>query len=273
MSGKILVEDSCIDQLKNLVIYYKSFWLTKIPVKMWCNNAEKERTNNSCEGFHNGLRQTIQVAHPNLHVLIELLRKFERGTCERFERCLRGEDVLRFSKRRIALEHKISLALQRHQSLSSAITPRQFFDNVAVAYLEFYTDERITRENGVLELVTRVGGVDTVRRLLNEQDVCGCDSLVDFEHVEINETTETFYSSVIEATTSIENERPEVGIVEVLRERQENAVSASGMEVQVTTSAKRRAETKPKRSRRKRSVLWRLEEARKRARKRISANL
>ena len=63
---------------------------------------------------------------------------------------------------RPALEYTVSLALKRYQSLISAITPRQFLDNVAVAYLEFYNNERITRESGVLELVTRVGGVDTV---------------------------------------------------------------------------------------------------------------
>ena len=157
VNENIHVEDCCIRQFKNLINYYKSFWMTKIPVEMWCNNVDKERTNNRCEVFHNGLRQTIQIAHPNLHILIELLRKIERESCERFERYLRGEDVRRFSKRRLALEDKISLALQRYRALSSAITPRQFLDNVAVVYLEFYTNERITRENGVLELVTRAG--------------------------------------------------------------------------------------------------------------------
>ena len=64
VSWKIHVEDCCIEQFKNLVNYYKLFWLTKTPVKMRCNNAEKEWTNNRCEEFHNGLHQTIQIALP-----------------------------------------------------------------------------------------------------------------------------------------------------------------------------------------------------------------
>ena len=71
-------------------------------------------------------------------------------------------------------------------------------DSVAVAYLDFYNNEMLTREKGVLDVVRRSGGVDTVRRLLNEQDVCGCDSLVDFEHVEINETTEMFHTGILD---------------------------------------------------------------------------
>ena len=57
VDGKIHVEDCCLDQFKKLVAYYKSFWIEKITVKLWCNNAESERTNNRCEGFHNGLRR------------------------------------------------------------------------------------------------------------------------------------------------------------------------------------------------------------------------
>ena len=49
--------------------------------------------------------------------------------------------------------------------------PDTFLDSVAVAYLDFYNNEMLTREKGVLDVVRRSGGVDTIRRLLNERDV------------------------------------------------------------------------------------------------------
>ena len=55
--GPIHVEDECLDAFKKHVRYYKSFWLARVPLKMWCNNTTRERTNNRCEGFHNGLRK------------------------------------------------------------------------------------------------------------------------------------------------------------------------------------------------------------------------
>ena len=73
--GPIHVEDECLDAFQKLVRYYKTFWLTRVPMKMWCNNTTRERTNNRCEGFHNGLRNSIPLARPNPFILIELLRK------------------------------------------------------------------------------------------------------------------------------------------------------------------------------------------------------
>ena len=108
-----------------------------------------------------------------------------------------------------------------------------------------------------------------VRRLLNEQDVCG-NGDADLECIEINESTERFYNSVIDVTTSVENERPIMELNEGIVDETQlaNTIPVSELGTQVSVSAKKRTETKPKRSRRKRSILWRLEQARKNARNR-----
>ena len=137
-------------------------------------------------------------------------------------------------------------------------------DSVAVAYLDFYSNEKLTHEKRVLDVVKRSGGVDMVRRLLNEQDVCG-NGDADLECIEINESTERFYYSVIDVTTSVENERPIMelngGIVD--ETQLANTIPVPELGMQVSVRAKKRTKTKPKKSRRKRSILWRLEQARK----------
>ena len=64
-------------------------------VNMQCNNIGGDQISNRCEGFHNGLRKAIHLAHPNHYVSIELVRKTGKDSSERFCQYLRGEDVCR----------------------------------------------------------------------------------------------------------------------------------------------------------------------------------
>ena len=192
IEGEIHVEECCIEAFKRLVQYYKSFWLQKIGVHMWCNNVGRDRTNNRCEGFHNGLRQALPLAHPNPYILIELLRKTEKESSERFDQYLRGEDVCRSSRKRKALEEKITKALERYQSLNTVITPRQFLDQVAIAYIDFYNDEKMMRERSAFESARPFGKVDVVRDILNQQTVSEDGPIIESAFIEINETTEIF---------------------------------------------------------------------------------
>ena len=141
-------------------------------------------------------------------------------------------------------------------------------DSIAVAYLDFYNNEMLKRDNGVLYVVRRSGGVDTVRRLLNEQDARE-NGVADFERVKMNETTEMFYNSVFGATTSVEDERQTVETNEDIMDQTqpETSFPVPDSEVQVRAGEMKRTETNPKRTRRKRSIFWRLEQARKSARK------
>ena len=125
--GPIHVEDECLDASKKLVRYYKTFWLTRVPMKMWCNNTTRERTNNLRDGFRNGLRNSTPLAYPNPFIPIELLRKVERETTARFKQYLRGDDTTGHSRRREDLEGKIFRAVERYKSLQLIVTPRQFF--------------------------------------------------------------------------------------------------------------------------------------------------
>ena len=124
--NSIRVDDGSIDAFKKLVRHYKPF-LTRVPMKMRCNNTTRERANNRCEGLRNGLRNSMPHAHPNPFVLTELLRKIEMESTTRFKQYFRGDDTSRHSRRREDLEGKIFRAVERYKSLQLIVTPRQFF--------------------------------------------------------------------------------------------------------------------------------------------------
>ena len=51
VSWKIHVEDCCIEQFKNLVNYYKSFWLTKISVKSGATTPKRNGQTTAVKDF------------------------------------------------------------------------------------------------------------------------------------------------------------------------------------------------------------------------------
>ena len=119
------------------------------------------------------------------------MRKTENDSSERFGQYLRGEDVGRSSRKRKVLE-EITKALERYKSLNAVITSRQFLDQVAIAYIDFYNDEKLTRERNAYEAARPFGEVDMVRDILNQQSVSDDCQIIESEFIEMNETTEKF---------------------------------------------------------------------------------
>ena len=91
---------SALTRSKSSRCIIRRFWQTSVPLKTWCNNTTRERTNNKCEDFHNVMCHAIHHAHPNPFIPIELLWKTERESMERFERYLTGEDLFRHLRKR-----------------------------------------------------------------------------------------------------------------------------------------------------------------------------
>ena len=50
------------------------------------------------------------------------------------------------SHKRDGLEENICRELERYRRLEAIVTPRQFLDQIAIAYLEFYADEKLSRK-------------------------------------------------------------------------------------------------------------------------------
>ena len=109
---------------------------------------------------------------------------------------------------------------------------------------------------------------DTIVSVLNEQNAYGVEDNTDFTFVEINEATDMLFNSIIEETTCVEQERDVVPPTRNPHEQTSLEISDVVPERApcVSPKPKKRVESKP-RSMRRRSVLQRLEEARKRARK------
>ena len=83
LSGQFSIEEQFKDQYRKLVAYYTDFWLSRIPVVILSQHRSERRTNNVCEGFHNGLRQIIGIVHPNPFVTIQLLRRVDEEATPR----------------------------------------------------------------------------------------------------------------------------------------------------------------------------------------------
>ena len=147
------------------------------------------------------------------------------------------------------------------------ITPRQFLDHVAIAYIEFYNDDKLSSERSAFEAARVFGNVDTVRDILNQQTIDEDWHVVASEFVDINETTELFFNSVIE-----ESARAEVG-QDVCSPKTTARHEPAGHPIVIDEqpscqkSTKKAIETKQKRNVRKKSFLERLEDARNGARK------
>ena len=52
--GTFSVEDPFKENFRDLVKYYKDFWMTRIPIVMLSQHVSTRRTNNFCDGFHSG---------------------------------------------------------------------------------------------------------------------------------------------------------------------------------------------------------------------------
>lgn len=48
------------------MIFFLSFWMNIKRPECFSVYKQPRRTNNNVEGFHSALKQTFQVAHPNL---------------------------------------------------------------------------------------------------------------------------------------------------------------------------------------------------------------
>ena len=105
-------------------------------------SSPRLRTNNPCEGFHNGLRHTIGIVHPNPFVTIQLPRRVDEEANSAFTKYLCGEDVRRARTRTVNLNTKITTVVERYMKHRRVIPPKQFLDQIAIVYMEYYHMEK-----------------------------------------------------------------------------------------------------------------------------------
>ena len=107
MDDVLGVEEEYRYKFRQVVTYYKRFWLDEIGPEMICQFDVANRTNNHAEAFHRGVGFAVQVAHPQTIVLIQLLINVEREALLRFNQQRTGKYVKRQNKRFEDLEKTI----------------------------------------------------------------------------------------------------------------------------------------------------------------------
>ena len=89
LEGSPLVQQD--PTLTPLLTYYEDTWLGgSFPVRMWNVYADTIRTNNSVEGWHHKLNCNIGRSHPNVHKLVDVLRKEQASTETTIQQALLG---------------------------------------------------------------------------------------------------------------------------------------------------------------------------------------
>ena len=157
------VEPECRERFFEVVDYYDRFWLTRIGPELLCQFDAGERTNNHSEAFHRGLSQTVQVAHPRLPVLINLLQKVDAEMTLRFDKMRIGEYVATRSKKQIAFERGMMAAFDSYRrgtskrSLASDDHTHEvrLLGDVSRLYIEHYHHIQQSRRRETVNLVGR----------------------------------------------------------------------------------------------------------------------
>ena len=111
---------------------------------MECQSSPGQRTNNRCEGFHNGLRHTIGIVRPNPFVTVRLLRRVDEEANSAFIKYLCGEDVRRAWTRTVNLNTKLATVIERYMKHGQAIPQKRFLDQIAIDYMESHHMENGT---------------------------------------------------------------------------------------------------------------------------------
>ena len=142
LNGPFCVENEHKNGFRDLVAYYKRFWIERIPIDMWCQSSPGQRTNNRCEGFHNGLRHTIGIVHPNPFVTIQLPRRVDEEANSAFTKYLCGEDARRARTRTVNLDTRLATVIERYIKHRRVIPPKQFLDQIAIVFMEYYHMEK-----------------------------------------------------------------------------------------------------------------------------------
>ena len=165
------VEEEYRDKFREVVAYYRRFWLEEIGPELICQYDEANRTNNHAEAFHRGIGCAVQVAHPQTLVLIQLLVNVERDAMLRFDTQRSGKDVQPRDKRLDDLETSI---VNTMKSFDEGLfrNDSEYLSAIAKLYVEYNHKIKTARLQNSTALVRRVAHVrDAVMKALDNQNL------------------------------------------------------------------------------------------------------
>ena len=171
MDDVLGVEEEFRDKFREVVAYYKRFWLEEIGPDMICQCDEANRTNNHAEAFHRGIGCAVLVAHPQTLVLIQLLVNIEREAMLRFDAQRSGKDVQPRDKRLDDLETSLAKTMTSYGD-GLFRNDVEYLSAIAKLYVEYnhkIKAARILNSTNVLNRVVKVR--DAVVKALDDQNL------------------------------------------------------------------------------------------------------
>ena len=198
------VEEEFRDKFRDVVAYYKGFWLEEIGPDMICQYEEANRTNNHAEAFHRGIGCAVQVAHPQTLVLVQLLVNVERDAMLRFDAQRSGKAVQRRDKRLDDLEASIMSTMK---SCGEGLfrDDAEYLGAIAKLYVEYNHKIKVARTRNSTNVLERVANVrDAVIKALDDQNlvIFGQDEtgkiIIDDGFVDADFNTEIIFDSNVQ---------------------------------------------------------------------------
>ena len=249
MDDALGVEEEFCDKFREVVAYYRRFWLEEIGPEMICQWDEVNRTNNHAEAFHRGIASAVQVAHPQTLVLIQLLANLEREAMLRFDAQRSGKDVQPRDRRLDDLEASIANSMKSNAD-GLFRNDAEYLSAIAKSYVEYNHWIKAARFRNNTALIRRVGDVkDAVLKALDDQNLVvfgedvSTDTAGEVERVFVDAD---FNSEILfDATPTLSEGRDDVVHAVVYPVNRESDVP---MEIcpEEVVSDKRHNETKPR---------------------------
>ena len=171
MDDVLGVEEEFHDRFRDVVAYYRRFWLEQIGADMICQFDEANRTNNHAEAFHRGIACGVQVAHPQTLVLVQLLINVERDAVLRFDAQRSGKVVQQRDKRLDKLEASIAHTMKSYGNGLFG-NDAEYLSAVAKLYVEYNHKVKTARTRNSTDVLKRVVDVrDVVVKALEDQNL------------------------------------------------------------------------------------------------------
>ena len=171
MDDALGVEAEFRDRFREVIAYYKRFWLDEIGPEMICQWDESNRTNNHAEAFHRGIASAVQVAHPQTLVLIQLLISIEREAMLRFDAQRSGKEVQQRDRRLDDLETSIAKTMRSNND-GLFRNDAEYLSAIAKLYVKYNHMVKTARFRNSTNVLNRVVKVrDAVVKALDDQNL------------------------------------------------------------------------------------------------------
>lgn len=112
-----------------LHIFIDTWIVGNFPIGMWNVHGESRRTNNDLEGWHAGFNKRVEINHPNIWRMINILKMEQATTAAIKLQVAAGQNLVRRNRKYELINQRIQLITQNYQG--GIIQQDEFLQGIA----------------------------------------------------------------------------------------------------------------------------------------------